>query len=46
MANRRMATDGSEADVDDGGFASQAKGFRMAFSDPKVRVVMYLRSMS
>lgn len=36
MANRRMATDGSEADLDEAGAKSQLRGMKMAFTDPKV----------
>ncbi|HEX3642649.1 MAG TPA: hypothetical protein VHV10_15275 [Ktedonobacteraceae bacterium] len=36
MANRRMATDGSEADLDEEGGRSQLRGMKMAFTDPKV----------
>ena len=36
VANRRMATDGSEADIDEAGGRSQMKGLKAAFTDPKV----------
>ena len=36
VANRRMATDGSEADLDEEGGMSQMRGLKLAFTDPKV----------
>ena len=36
IANRRMAIDAAEADVDVGGSQSIWKGAKLAFSDPKV----------
>lgn len=36
VANRRMATDGSEADLDEKGGMSQMRGLKLAFTDPKV----------
>ena len=38
VANRRMATDGSEADVDESGGMSQLRGAKLAFMDIKVRL--------
>ena len=37
VANRRMAIDAAEADVDEGGAMSMARGMKLAFMDPKVR---------
>lgn len=36
IANRRMAIDAAEADVDVGGNMSYVRGAKLAFSDPKV----------
>ena len=36
VANRRMAIDGAEADVDVGGAMSYWRGAKLAFTDPKV----------
>ena len=36
MANRRMAIDAAEADIDVGGRMSYLRGAKLAFSDPKV----------
>lgn len=38
VANRRMAIDASEADVDEPGGKTHLRGIKLAFSDPKVRV--------
>lgn len=35
VANRRMAIDAAEADVDEGGAMSQVRGMKLAFTDPK-----------
>ncbi len=35
VANRRLAIDAAEADVDDSGAMSQVRGMKLAFSDPK-----------
>lgn len=35
VANRRLAIEAAEADVDDGGVQSQLHGFNLAMSDPK-----------
>ena len=35
VANRRLAIDAAEADVDEAGGMSQWKGFKLAFADPK-----------
>lgn len=37
VANRRMAIDAAEADVDVGGNMSYLRGAKLAFTDPKVR---------
>ena len=37
IANRRMAIDAAEADVDVGGRMSYWNGAKLAFADPKVR---------
>jgi hypothetical protein len=36
VANRRMAIDAAEADVDVGGAMTHLKGAKLAFTDPKV----------
>jgi hypothetical protein len=36
IANRRMAIDGAEADIDVGGNMSYLRGAKLAFRDPKV----------
>lgn len=36
IANRRMAIDAAEADVDVGGNMSYLRGAKLAFTDPKV----------
>ena len=35
VANRRMAVEAAEVDVDEPGLKTQLKGFRLAFADPK-----------
>jgi hypothetical protein len=35
VANRRLAIDAAEADLDDAGAMSQVRGMKLAFSDPK-----------
>lgn len=35
VANRRLAIDAAEADIDDAGFKSQGRGIKAAFMDPK-----------
>lgn len=42
VANRRMAIDGAEADVDVGGAMSHLKGAKLAFTDPKVSSILEL----
>lgn len=42
MANRRMASDGSEADIDEEGGMSQIRGLKLAFTDPKVSMTTTL----
>ena len=42
VANRRMAIDGAEADVDVGGAMTHLKGAKLAFTDPKVRPISKL----
>ena len=44
MANRRMATDGSEADVDEAGGMSQLRGAKLAFTDIKVSLLNSAKS--
>jgi sugar phosphate permease len=39
VANRRMALDASEADVDTGGGMSQLQGLKEAFKDPKTYIL-------
>jgi len=39
VANRRMAIDAAEADVDVGGGMSQLQGIKLAFSDPKTYIL-------
>ena len=39
VANRRLAIDAAEADVDEAGFASQGRGIKAAFSDPKTYIL-------
>lgn len=43
VANRRMALDAAEADIDEAGGMSQIKGMKAAFSDPKTYLlaIMY-----
>lgn len=36
VANRRMAIDAAEADIDVGGKMSYVQGAKLAFTDPKV----------
>lgn len=42
VANRRMAIDAAEADVDIGGGMSQVRGMVLALTDPKVRLGRYI----
>lgn len=39
VANRRMALDAAEADVDVGGGMSQIQGLKAAFTDPKTYIL-------
>lgn len=39
VANRRMALDAREADVDTGGGMSQLQGLKAAFKDPKTYIL-------
>ena len=39
VANRRLAIDAAEADVDDAGFMSQGVGIKAAFADPKMYIL-------
>lgn len=39
VANRRMAIDAAEADVDEAGGMSQWKGIKLAFADPKTYIL-------
>ena len=39
VANRRMAIDAAEADVDEGGAMSQLKGIKLAMTDPKTYIL-------
>ena len=41
VANRRMAVEAAEADVDEAGVASQIRGLKLAFADPKTYVRKY-----
>ena len=43
VANRRMAIDAAEADVDVGGRMSYLSGAKLAFADPRVRSLQHLR---
>ena len=43
VANRRMASDGSEADVDEAGGMSQLRGAKLAFMDIKVHIPGFTR---
>lgn len=42
VANKRMAIDAAKADVDVGGGASVWMGFKAAFTDPKVYLLMIM----
>ena len=39
VANRRLAIDAAEADIDDAGFMSQGRGIKAAFADPKMYIL-------
>jgi hypothetical protein len=39
VANRRLALDAAEADVDEAGGMSQIRGIKLAFLDPKTWVL-------
>ncbi|KAH9822038.1 Major Facilitator Superfamily [Teratosphaeria destructans] len=39
LANRRMALDASEADLDEAGGMSQLRGMKLAFTDPKTYIL-------
>lgn len=39
VANRRLAIDAAEADVDEGGAMSQIRGMKLAFLDPKTYIL-------
>ena len=39
VANRRLAIDAAEADVDEAGAMSQVRGMKLAFSDPKTYIL-------
>lgn len=43
VANRRMAIDAAEADIDEAGAMSQLRGLKLAMKDPKVRFLSYHR---
>ena len=40
VANRRMAIDAAEADVDEAGGMSQLRGIKLVLTDPKVCIVL------
>lgn len=42
VANRRMALDAADADLDEAGGMSQIKGMKMAFTDPKTYILAIL----
>lgn len=39
VANRRLAIDAAEADVDEAGAMSQIRGMKLAFTDPKTYIL-------
>ena len=47
-ANRRLAIDAAEADIDEPGMATQLKGLKLAFTDLKVYIlaVAYVSHLS
>ncbi len=42
VANRRMALDAAEADIDDGTAVNQLEGIKMAFTDPKTYILAFM----
>ncbi|KAF2487492.1 major facilitator superfamily domain-containing protein [Neohortaea acidophila] len=42
VANRRMAVDAAEADVDEPGSKQHAHGLKMAFTDPKTYIIAFM----
>lgn len=46
VAVRRLAIDAAEADVDEAGGMSQIRGMKLAFTDPKTYIRMYMQDFN